>query len=397
MIVDSDALGCLCRQLGFDLHQRADPVPATMVRVDPDGTVTAATEDLQFPNGTVITPDGSTLIVGESFGARLTAFDVAADGALSNRRVWAQLDGGPRRHLPRRRRRDLGGVADEQRGAAVRGWEVADRARDKRQRRLHARRRRPAHAVRVHVTMIWPIGAAASAVAHRVRPRRRAGRGSAVTIDNDEDLEGLKRAGRVVAEAREAMVAAVAPGVTTGDLDAIGREVFRRHGARSAPRDVQLPGSTCISVNDEAAHGIPSKTRHLRAGDIVNLDVSAELDGYFSDTGISTAVGVVSPVAARLLDATRLAQQDAMGAARAGRQLREVGRAVEARARREGFSVIRNLFGRGIGRGLLVAVGAGIGEAAGASTREGMVMRRGPSVHLADTSSKPIRRVGAAP
>ena len=79
---------------------------------------------------------------------------------------------------------------------------------------------------------------------------------------------------------------AVCPGITTGELDAVGREVFRRHGARSAPRvTYRFPGATCISVNDEAAHGVPSLKRQLREGDLVNLDVSAELDGYFSDTG----------------------------------------------------------------------------------------------------------------
>src|ERR1700727_2763398 len=127
-----------------------------------------------------------------------------------------------------------------------------------------------------------------------------------MTIDTDEELEGLARAGRVVAEARDAMLDAVRPGVTTGELDSIGRETFRRHGARSAPRvTYNFPGSTCISLNDEAAHGVPSLNRQLRNGDFVNLDVSAELDGYFSDTGISVAVGEVSSVASRLLEATQ--------------------------------------------------------------------------------------------
>jgi methionyl aminopeptidase len=174
-----------------------------------------------------------------------------------------------------------------------------------------------------------------------------------MTIDSDEDLQGLTRAGWVVAEARRAMTAAVTPGVTTGELDAIGRDVFRRHGARSAPRmTYRFPGSTCISVNDEAAHGVPSLTRHLRAGDLLNLDVSAELDGYFSDTGVSLAVGEVSPLAQRLLQATRLAQREAMDAALVGRRLRDMGRAVQSRARRHGFCVIANLYGHGIGRGL---------------------------------------------
>ena len=174
-----------------------------------------------------------------------------------------------------------------------------------------------------------------------------------MTIDSDEDLDGLGRAGRVVAEARDAMVAAVNVGVTTGELDAIGREILRRHGARSAPRvTYNFPGATCISVNNEAAHGIPSTSRTLREGDLVNIDVSAELDGYWSDTGKSTAVGTVSSVAGRLLDATRLAQREAMNAARAGNRLRDVGRAVQSRARRNGFCVIRNLYGHGIGRAL---------------------------------------------
>lgn len=149
------------------------------------------------------------------------------------------------------------------------------------------------------------------------------------------------------------MVAAVTPGVSTWDLDAIGRSVFRSHGARSAPRlTYQFPGSTCISVNDEAAHGIPSKSKVLHEGDLVNLDVSAELDGYWSDTGVSVAVGEASIVALKLLEATGLAQADAMAAARPGGRLRDIGRAVQKRARRHGFSVIRNLNGHGIGGAL---------------------------------------------
>jgi methionyl aminopeptidase len=174
-----------------------------------------------------------------------------------------------------------------------------------------------------------------------------------VTIDSDEELEGLTRAGRVVAEARDAMVEAVRPGVTTGELDSIGRDCFRRHGARSAPRvTYNFPGSTCISLNDEAAHGIPSLDRHLREGDLINIDVSAELDGYFSDTGVSVPVGVVATTARRLLDATHLAQRDAMKSAQAGNRLRDIGKVVEAHARRNGFRSIRNLYGHGIGRGL---------------------------------------------
>jgi methionyl aminopeptidase len=108
-----------------------------------------------------------------------------------------------------------------------------------------------------------------------------------MSIDGERDVVALKRVGAVVAEARDAMASHVAPGVTTAALDAVGRDVLRRHGARSAPQlAYRLPGATCISVNDELAHGIPSQ-RVLREGDLVNIDVSAELDGYWADSGAS--------------------------------------------------------------------------------------------------------------
>jgi methionyl aminopeptidase len=171
-----------------------------------------------------------------------------------------------------------------------------------------------------------------------------------MTIDGEDDLEGLRRAGRAVAEARDAMLAAVEPGATTADLDAVGRRVLRAHGARSAPQlAAGFPAATCVSVNDEAAHGIPSPTRVLRAGDLVNVDVSAELDGYWADCGASAPVGKVSPLATRLLEATRSAQRDAMDAARAGRPMRHLARAVQRRADKAGFTVIANLWGHGVG------------------------------------------------
>ena len=173
-----------------------------------------------------------------------------------------------------------------------------------------------------------------------------------MTVDHDDDVAGLRSAARAVAEARDAMLAAVAPGVSTADLDAIGRDVLAVHGARPAPPTVGFPAATCVSVNDEAAHGIPSAHRVLQSGDLVNVDVSAELDGYWADTGASTAVGKVDLQARRLLDAARLANRDAVAAARAGEPLRHIGRAVERRARRHGMSVITNLSGHSTGRNL---------------------------------------------
>jgi methionyl aminopeptidase len=172
-----------------------------------------------------------------------------------------------------------------------------------------------------------------------------------MTIDGEDDVQGLMAAGAAVAEARDTVLAAVAPGVTTGELDTLAREVLDRHGARSAPKlAYRFPGTICVSVNDRIAHGIPSATHALRSGDLVNVDVSAELDGYWADTGASAPVGTVDQEALRLLEATRLANRDAMKVARAGRPLRHIGRAVERRARKHGFRVVADLCGHGVGR-----------------------------------------------
>ena len=174
-----------------------------------------------------------------------------------------------------------------------------------------------------------------------------------MSITGERDIEGLKRVGAVVAAARDAMGAHVAPGVTTAELDAVGKEILDRHGARSAPQLAYgFPAATCISVNDRLAHGIPSRDCLLGAGDIVNIDVSAELGGYWADTGASFPVGAVSAQASALLSATRLALEDGMAKARAGEPLRNIGRAVERRARQCGFQVIRNLCGHGVGRAI---------------------------------------------
>jgi methionyl aminopeptidase len=174
-----------------------------------------------------------------------------------------------------------------------------------------------------------------------------------MSINDERDVEGLKRVGAIVAAARDAMGARVAPGVSTAELDAIGKAILDRHGARSAPRLAYgFPGVTCISVNDQIAHGIPSEKCVLGAGDLVNIDVSAELDGYWADTGASFPVGMVSAEASALLQATRLALQDGMSQVRAGAPLRNIGRAVERRAKQCGFKVIRNLCGHGVGRNI---------------------------------------------
>jgi methionyl aminopeptidase len=154
----------------------------------------------------------------------------------------------------------------------------------------------------------------------------------------------------VVAEALAAMEAAVRAGVTTQELDEVGGSVFAAHGARSAPQlAYDFPGINCISVNDEAVHGVPSD-RELVDGDLVKLDVTAELDGYMADAAVTVGVGTVSADARRLIAAAERALARAIGVAQVGTRLNEIGRTVQSEVDRNGFFVLPQLGGHGIGR-----------------------------------------------
>jgi methionyl aminopeptidase len=171
-----------------------------------------------------------------------------------------------------------------------------------------------------------------------------------MSIESERDLAGLRAAGKVVAEALSAMRAAVRPGVTTRQLDDVGASVFARHGARSAPQLAYgFPGVNCISVNDEAVHGVPS-TRALVEGDLVKIDVTAELDGYMADAALTVAVGTVAENALKLVAAAERALTRAIGIARAGVRLNEIGRAIQSEVEDAGFFVLPQLGGHGIGR-----------------------------------------------
>jgi methionyl aminopeptidase len=173
-----------------------------------------------------------------------------------------------------------------------------------------------------------------------------------MTVETQQELEGLKRIGKILGEALRALSDQVEPGMTTVELDELAGEYLEMHGARPAPQlTYGFPGVACISLNDEAAHGIPGP-RAIRPGDLVNIDLSAELDGFFADTAGTIPVPPVSPQKRRLCVFARAAQRKAMAAARAGQPLFAIGKAAELEARRGGFQVIRNLPGHGVGRGL---------------------------------------------
>jgi len=173
-----------------------------------------------------------------------------------------------------------------------------------------------------------------------------------MTIETEDDVAALKRVGRIVSQVLHEMLAAAEPGMTTRELDALGAALLDRHGARSAPRlTYDFPGATCISINEEAAHGIPGD-RVIRAGDVLNVDVSAELGGYWADTGGTAVVPPNNPQKTRLCHATRTALDQAMKQARAGRPISGIGAAIERTAKSYGFKVIENLCSHGVGRAL---------------------------------------------
>jgi methionyl aminopeptidase len=171
-----------------------------------------------------------------------------------------------------------------------------------------------------------------------------------MSIQTEEELRQLRVAGMIVRQALNAMTAAVEPGITTAELDAICARVLNENGASSAPRKVyNFPGACCISVNDEAIHGVPG-SRLLADGDLVKLDVTAEKDGYYADAAVTVRVGAVSDTATALVRCAESAFREAMSAAKAGARVYEIGRAVQREVRRHGFNVLPEYGGHGIGR-----------------------------------------------
>ncbi|PQD94993.1 type I methionyl aminopeptidase [Pradoshia eiseniae] len=171
-------------------------------------------------------------------------------------------------------------------------------------------------------------------------------------VKTDKDLDGLKAIGAIVSRVRETMKNATVPGITTLELDQIAKQLFNETGAISAPKnEYDFPGYTCISVNEEVAHGIPGK-RVIQDGDLVNIDVSAVLNGYYADTGISFMVGQSDERIEKLCQCAVDAFHNGISKAKAGSKKNLIGKAVYNTARANGFNVIKNLTGHGIGRSL---------------------------------------------
>ena len=166
-------------------------------------------------------------------------------------------------------------------------------------------------------------------------------------------MAGMQQISDAVAHTLKAMTAYARPGITTKELDDYGANILAGFGAKSAPLlTYGFPGCTCISVNNEFCHGIPSTTRVLKEGDLVNIDVSAELGGFWSDNGGSFILGADVQQPQPLVQASQQILQKAISSIRNGVRIAEIGRLMESEARKRGFKVIKNLTGHGVGRSL---------------------------------------------
>jgi len=174
-----------------------------------------------------------------------------------------------------------------------------------------------------------------------------------MSITKEAELIGMKKASEAVALTLKEMTQYAAPGMTTKHLDEYGAQVLNALGAKSAPYlTYGFPGWTCISVNNEFCHGIPSHKTILKEGDLINIDVSAELNGFWSDNGGSFVLGKDIHHHKQLVDASKTILQIAIGHIKGGVRIADIGHLIETESKKRGYKVIKNLTGHGIGRSL---------------------------------------------
>jgi len=174
-----------------------------------------------------------------------------------------------------------------------------------------------------------------------------------MSITNESELLGMQKAADAVAHTLKEMTRYARPGMTTKDLDEFGAKILADYGANSAPYlSYGFPGWTCISVDKEFCHGIPSDTRVLMEGDLINIDVSAELNGFWADNGGSFVLGSDIHQHQNLVTASKEILQKTLQYIKGGVKIADIGHLMETEAKKRGYSVIKNLGGHGIGRSL---------------------------------------------
>ena len=173
-----------------------------------------------------------------------------------------------------------------------------------------------------------------------------------MSVENEQQFQGLKDIGAIVANCLVWMKHSAKVGMTTEELDSLGAKFLKNHGATSAPKKTYgFPGTTCISVENDGVHGVPGATI-LKEGDLINIDVSAERDGLYADTGGSFVLGQASPTKQNLCVSTRKALKIALKNVVHGQAFNQMGKAIEKHAKRSGLTVIKNLAGHGVGSAL---------------------------------------------
>jgi methionyl aminopeptidase len=174
-----------------------------------------------------------------------------------------------------------------------------------------------------------------------------------MSITRESELTGIKKISDAVAIALKQMRNYSKPGMSAKQLDDFGGQILNDLGAKSAPRSTYgFPGWTCISINNEVAHGVPSEKKLLKEGDLINIDVSAELDGFWSDNGGSFVLGQDINNHQHLVDTSKYILQKAINNIKGGIRVSEIGQLIETESKKFGYKVIKNLTGHGIGRSL---------------------------------------------
>jgi len=174
-----------------------------------------------------------------------------------------------------------------------------------------------------------------------------------MTITTDEELAGMNKISEAVAITLQKMRDAAKPGMSAKELDDMGGEILNDMGAKSAPRlTYKFPGWTCICINNEVAHGIPTGKKILQEGDLINIDVSAEMGGFWSDNGGSFVLGEDIHKHQPLVDASKRILRVAIEQIKGGVRISDIGRLIETEAKKGGYKVIKDLTGHGVGRSL---------------------------------------------
>lgn len=207
----------------------------------------------------------------------------------------------------------------------------------------------------------------------------------AVTIKSEREIELMREAGRILAITHEELGKVIKPGMSTLDIDRLGEEIIRSYGCIPSFLNYQgYPASICVSVNDEVVHGIPHKDHIIDEGDIVSLDAGVIYKGYHSDAARTHAVGEISKEAQRLIDVTRESFFEGLKFAKEGNHLFDISRAIQKHVEANGFSVVRDLVGHGIGMNLHEApeIPNFAGRRKGMKLKAGMTLAIEPMVNI---------------